>query len=277
MALTIPTNAACRSGLHGSLHLRLSPVGLADSDNLEESGEVLEPDRPRDEPTPADDAGAGIAGSDCHTDAGAAADAGQSLQDELGSSRSENAALRARVLRLEEVLNEHDQQANASWAEREKEYESLLEEKSEVIRSLHLKMQEGQSGTAAEVPREEELLALSDELERERAQLKEDEETLMKQMREMEVQMSHDRADIARQRTELQRLQNEIQHELEMAARDQTLRDRLAPLQRKQQDLANRRGTAPATGLTDEDTPAVARRAATPPGKKGGLLRRIFG
>ena len=59
-----------------------------------------------------------------------------------------------------------------------KEYESLLEEKSEVIRSLHLKMQEGHAGVTAEVPREEELLALSEELERERAQLKEDEETL---------------------------------------------------------------------------------------------------
>ena len=50
---------------------------------------------------------------------------------DLASLRAENAELRAK-------LHEFDQ----AWGERQKEYENLLEEKSEVIRNLHLKIQE---------------------------------------------------------------------------------------------------------------------------------------
>src|SRR5204862_3037058 len=112
-------------------------------------------------------------------------------------------------------------------------------EKSELIRTLHRKVQaleqelagkeeiKEEKRPAGPLPREDELMMLSEELERERRQLKEDEEALMEQMREMEVQMARERAEMARQRTELQRLQNELSHQLALTTRDATLRARL--------------------------------------------------
>src|SRR5262249_38487422 len=135
------------------------------------------------------------------------------------------------------------------WEARPRENGALLEGKSEVVPNFDRQVQalEQELNGHQEVPeekktprplaREEELMMLSEELERERRQLKEDEEALMEQMREMEVQMARERAEMARQRTELQRLQNDLRHELELAARDATLRERLAPLQRRHQDI----------------------------------------
>jgi chromosome segregation ATPase len=185
-----------------------------------------------------------------------------------------------------------------AWPEREKEYDSLLEEKSEVIRSLHLKIQEiqelhDQAPPRPAPPNEEELQAVCDELERERAQLElerreiqqertqlqEDEESLMKQMRDMEMSMSRERAELARQRNDLQRLHNDIRHELELAARDASLRDRLVGLQRRHQDLNNRKGVSPAP---EQAPPAAAvnhaapAAKAPPPKKESGLFRRLF-
>jgi len=68
----------------------------------------------------------------------------------------------------------------------------------------------------------------------------------------MEVQMSRERAELARQRSELQRLQSEIRHELDLAARDAALRERLAPLQRRHQEMTGRTG-APAASDTSEN------------------------
>ena len=119
-----------------------------------------------------------------------------------------------------------------------------LEEELATSEPAHQQAEQRPSGPP---PREEELMMLSEELERERRQLKEDEEALMEQMREMEVQMARERAELARQRNELQRLQTDLRHELEMAARDGTLRERLAPMQRRHQDISTRRGAAPGT------------------------------
>jgi chromosome segregation ATPase len=125
---------------------------------------------------------------------------------------------------------------------REQEYESLLEEKSEVIRQLHGQIQHtGPQKSAAEIPNEEELIALHQELEREREQLKQDEEHLMAQIRDMEVSMARERADMARQRSELMRLQNELKHQLEQASKDAAMRERLAPLFKLQEDIQRRR------------------------------------
>jgi hypothetical protein len=63
----------------------------------------------------------------------------------------------------------------------------------------------------------------------------------MSQVREMEIQMSRERADLARQRNELQRFHNELKQQLEIASRDAALRERLAPLYRLQEDLQRRR------------------------------------
>ena len=125
---------------------------------------------------------------------------------ELERLREENEQLRALCIELEQALNEATQHAaEGGDEERVKEYEALLDEKTELIRQLHEQLQEAQaaaaepdaqsgapqSGAAAAgpAPHEDELLTLSEDLERERRQLQEDEQALMQQMREMEVTM----------------------------------------------------------------------------------------
>ncbi|MCI0403475.1 MAG: hypothetical protein L0212_08130 [Acidobacteria bacterium] len=205
----------------------------------------------------------------------------------------ENEELRALVEALQRQQEEGG--GDGGWQERQREFESLLEEKSEVIRSLHQKMQELQARPTAPAltPKEEELIALSDELERERcqleqerrnmeeerAQLREDEKIMMQQMKEMEVQMARERADLARQRNDLQRLHTEVHHELELAARDAGLRERLAPLQRRHQEMNNRRGAEPQR--EQRAAPAAPQSQLQPQVKEtdsnNGLLRRLFG
>jgi hypothetical protein len=197
-------------------------------------------------------------------------------QEELARLRAENQELQGRLKELEEQLAAASAAENA-WNEKQKEYESLLEEKSEVIRELHLKAQENRpvGATPGVTPREEELLALGEELEHERQQLKNDEEALMTQMREMELQMSRERAEMARQRVDLQRLHSEIHHELELASREASLRDRLQPLQRRHQDMLHRKGAEPSRQPVPSPTPVEA--AAPPVPTRSGLLRRFFG
>ena len=198
--------------------------------------------------------------------------------------RTENERLSHKVGELE-LICEEMQKEQAAWESRQREYEGLLEEKSEVIRELHRRLHEQPERAAAggAAPREEELIALSEELERERRQLKDDEETLMQQMRQMEVQMSRERAEMARQRNEFQRLQNDVRHELELAARDATLRDRLAPLQRRHGEMVNRTGGGPRTAAQETAPAAVAEpepiQEATPRSarKDSSLFRRLFG
>jgi chromosome segregation ATPase len=215
-----------------------------------------------------------------------------SADDELTLLRKENAELRAKV----EELEQHIQAAldlDATWSERQKEYEVLLEEKSEVIRGLHQKIQELQEGGAVATSSKEggeqpasvsdaELLPLKEKLERERAQLREDEEALMEQMRGMELTMSRDRAELARQRTELQRLQQELNREIEMAARDGHLRDRLQSLQRRSQEVMTRKGgaAAPAAATAAGEKagpPAGGKPSSSPDKKSSGIFRRLFG
>lgn len=196
--------------------------------------------------------------------------------------QAENAALRTTIGQLEKQMAEAARLAEESLAERQKEYESLLEEKSEVIRILHRKLQEVLERPIGATPREDELLALSEELERERRQLKEDEESLTAQMRDMEVQMSKERAELARQGSELLRLQSELRHELALAGRDAALRERLAPLQRRHQELTNRRGSGPPPDSAQappkaRDTPDAPAEAPPPKRKESGLFSRLFG
>src|SRR5262249_41523246 len=110
-------------------------------------------------------------------------------------------------------------------------------------------------------PREEELLALSEELERERKQLQEDEQTLMQQMRDMEISMARERAELARQRNDLQRVQNEIHLELERLERNGAMQQKIDTLKTKLADVTMRRGAAPARG---QEQPATAAPPAQP-------------
>jgi hypothetical protein len=188
---------------------------------------------------------------------------------ELEHLRAENGQLRTLCLELEQALQEASQSQATAVDERLKEYETLLDEKSDTIRTLHEQLQAARSALeeaeaqlvqaeqapaaapkaaprgAGPAPREDELLALSEELERERRQLQEDEQTLMEQMREMEVGMAKERAEMARQRNDLQRLQGEIRHELERLERNGALQSKIDGLKNKLQDAVTRRGAAP--------------------------------
>jgi hypothetical protein len=230
---------------------------------------------------------------------GVGSDAEVNVTEELERLKTENAELRCTVAELSALAKQLGAAADSEkvWAERQKEFDALLEEKSEVIRSLHVKINELQENPpSSQLPNEQELQTVCDEMERERAQLdldrhqieqdrsqlQGDEEALMTQMREMEMALSRDRAELARQRNELQRLHNEIKHELELAARDASLRDRLEGLQRHHQDIISRRGSAPPSESRvaphPEPAPAPAPVAAQPAKKEGsGLFRRLFG
>jgi hypothetical protein len=172
---------------------------------------------------------------------------------------------------MDSLLAEH-------WLERQKEYEVLLEEKSELIRSLHLKIKELEEPrpVTKPTPKEEELLAFSEELERERCQLEqekrqaeelrqrlsEDEQEMLRQMRDMEVQMARERADFARQRTELQRILDDIRRELDNIERNGHLNQRLGQLRQRFQDVALARSPT-----TTASTPAPASHAVASNGK----------
>jgi chromosome segregation ATPase len=198
----------------------------------------------------------------------AATEADLALSDadsaELASLREENTGLRGRIAQLEADLSKAAN--DDAWAEQQREYESLLEEKSEVIRSLHLKLQEAQESVRRKpgqpVPREEELVQIKEELEQQRRQLEEDEQSLMNQMREMELAMSRDRAELARQRQEVQRLQAELNRDVEQANRDPELHERLNSLRRHQEPPKK---------------DASERAAETGSKQSSGLLRRLFG
>jgi uncharacterized protein with PIN domain len=198
--------------------------------------------------------------------------------DEFELLRMENDDLKARIQELETAASGKGEQI---WRERQKEYESLLEEKSEVIRTLHLKLQEIQESvnigeapvsepppsiSASRIGQAEEILRLKRELEEQRQQLQQDEEDMMSQMRQMEMVMARERAEMARQRQEVQRLQADLAREIEQTSRDPELRERLNTLTRR---------TSP--NLTAA-TAAVAKPAPeTDQQKSSGFFRRIFG
>jgi chromosome segregation ATPase len=228
--------------------------------------------------------------------AAAAADDGQ----EADRLRDENSQLRALCLELEQALQEAATGGGSGGGEgggeQARELEALLEEKSETIRHLHQHVEDLQTALAeaeareaelasqapvehTPVPREDELLSLSEELERERRQLQEDEQTLMDQMREMEVGMARERAELARQRNDLQRLQADVRHELERLERNGALQSKIDSLKTKLQDVTARRGArgdAPAPNPPPAAAPPPAQQPPTPP-KGNGLMGRLFG
>lgn len=217
------------------------------------------------------------------------ADIGPELLQELDVLRHENSQLRSLCGDLEQALQEATQHGDPNWETQVREYEALLEEKSEMIRQLHQELQEAGAGREQDsaqqpaaggpAPREEELLALSEELERERRQLQEDEQTLMDQMREMELSMARERAEMARQRNDLQRLRDEIAHELERLERSGALQSKIEGLKSKFQDATLRRGSAPQAANNPppgHPTPTAPAPAVTP-SRKDSLMGRLFG
>jgi hypothetical protein len=196
--------------------------------------------------------------------------------DELKLLRQENAALKARLQELEAL---GAGQGEELWLERQREYEVLVEEKSEVIRGLHQKIQEAQQAQESAIGVEsapaggascsgtrlgqaEEILRLKRELEQQRRQLEQDEQDMMAQMRQMEMTMAKERAGLARQQQEVQRLQADLAREIENSSRDPELRERLHSLRRAQES---------------KPAPAAVKTAQPNGQANSGFFRRIFG
>jgi chromosome segregation ATPase len=213
---------------------------------------------------------------------------------EIELLRTENNQLRGLCVELEQALQEAtSREGGPVSGERLKEYDALLEEKSEMIRQLHQQLQQAHGMVAdleaqiaaqptqrvhtGPTPREEELLALSEELERERRQLQEDEATLMEQMREMEVSMARERAEMARQRNDLQRLQSEIRHELERLERNGALQSKIEGLKNKLNDVTNRRGMAPGAGAAAGAQQPTQQQPANGQNRRDTFIGRLFG
>ncbi len=218
--------------------------------------------------------------------------AGEVLQGDASENdlRRENARLREIIAELQQTKG-GETGGGQDWQRQQKEYEGLLEEKSELIRNLHLKIREleDQPPPKPPTPDEEELLAMSEQLERDRHQLqqerkqldddlrqfKEDEETMTRQMREMEVQMARERAELARQRTDVQRMLDDLRRELERYERDQGLSDRLGMIRQRYQEVSNQRGSAGRPPAPEPTTPNAA--PLPTPTRSSGILGRLFG
>src|SRR5262249_27266187 len=68
--------------------------------------------------------------------------------------------------------------------------------------------------------------------------------------RDMELQLSRERAELARERTRLERLREEVKSDLEKLQRESGMRDSLTPVQRLRGEITKGRF---ATGKTPDD------------------------
>lgn len=198
--------------------------------------------------------------------------------EDVEALRLENIELKARIEELEAIASG---QGEELWLERQREYEMLLEEKSEVIRGLHQQMQDMQESvslgdgpapapamtSATRLGQAEEILRLKRELEEQRRQLEQDEEDMMAQMRQMEMTMARERAEMARQKQEVQRLQADLTREIEQSSRDPELRERLNTLRRRSDPKP----------VPPTDKPVAATPTPKPEQKSSGFFRRMFG
>lgn len=228
----------------------------------------------------------------------------------LNQLQAENDELRSIIAELHQELEAASGKSEQDYGNRLKEYEGLLDEKNELIRTMHVKVQDLEQNMRPPTPKEEELLAMSEELERERCQiqqerrkleedmrqLKEDEQVMTEEMRKMEIQMAKERAELARQRSELTRINEEIKHELERIERDRGLSDRLVQLRQRHMEAVKGKGigsTGPVLPARGDKPPASTQmaidleaEAQKAPGqdkkdddkkKDSGMFRRFFG
>jgi type I site-specific restriction endonuclease len=191
----------------------------------------------------------------------------------------ENAELKRRIVDLEGALAN---QTPESWTEQQRNFEELLDEKSEIIRTLNHKIQAlTESGSlGANDYEQEKLQALAADLQARDEQLRADEEAMQMQVREMEMRMSRERAELARQKSQIDRLHSDLERELEVASRDPNLRDRLRSLQRSG-DGRPRPSTQPSLepAAPSSETAALSASSlgASSLGESRGVLRRLFG
>ena len=180
----------------------------------------------------------------------------------------ENAELKRRIVDLEGELANLTPE---SWAEQQRNFEQLLDEKSEIIRTLNHKIQAlTESGNlGASDYEQEKLQALAADLQARDEQLRADEEAMQMQVREMEMRMSKERAELARQKAQIDRLHADFERELEIANRDPNLRDRLRNLQRS--DSRPRPSTQPTLD------PTASQNGGAALSESRSVFRRMFG
>ena len=111
--------------------------------------------------------------------------------------RAENTQLRGIIADLQHMLEQGTGQGDVNWPERQKEYEALIEEKSEAIRNLHLKIKEleGLRQAPPATPKEEELLAMSQDLERDRCQFQQERRQFEEDLAQFKEDREHDRTN----------------------------------------------------------------------------------
>ena len=205
--------------------------------------------------------------------------------EQMAELKRDNEALKSRVAELETKLSEASAEG---WSDQRRDFEQLLEDKSETIRTLNHHIRElteelrgGGSG-----PSRDDLEALAAELRQRDEQLRADEDSLQIQVRETEMSMARERAEMARQKSQLQRLHHDLQHEIETANRDPLLRERLANLQRPSDARPKTMSALPGGPTTASKTLSGLRPGTTPALDSGdvpgtpetkGVFRRLFG
>jgi hypothetical protein len=169
---------------------------------------------------------------------------------EAASLRKQHADLKARIEEMEQAL-----------VDSQRDQENLLDEKSNVIRGLHRRIQVLQEARSGQVNRVQvsDLVEMWQQRDEDRRRLKADEEAVMAQMREMEISISKERLELARQRAEVLRLLEDTRPHEELLVRNADLRDRLAALR------------------PGHDEDPVGRTDPAPAKSNSSFLRRLFG
>ena len=193
--------------------------------------------------------------------------------------RRENEALKLRIAELEQQA---DADAPITWADQQNEFEQLLDEKSEAIRCLNMQVQEltTQLHGGHDNPTFENFHLKEADLQAKLSGLREDEDALKVQLREMEMGMAKERAELARQRSEMTRMSADLQREVEIASRDPNLRERLNTLQQRRPGSVHNLNLG-ASGEHRRPATSTAINLDTPTdlGKSqpSGLFRRLLG
>ena len=162
-----------------------------------------------------------------------------------------------------------------SWTAQQQEFEQLLDEKSEIIRTLNHKIHElSESGAMGQGEYEQEKLqAWAADLAARDEQIKADEEAMQMQVLARDGDAgcrSANGPSWARQKALIDRQHADLDSEVEVASRDPNLRDRLRNLQRSS-DGRPRPSTQPAFD------PTASQAAAVPLAESRSVLRRLFG
>jgi len=192
------------------------------------------------------------------------------VQAELDSLRVERDELKQLLQEQVDAAEAGNGQESAGLQDEVARLRQLLEEKDAHISRLQTPREStGRSGEADIEEYEAELNEFRRQLEADRQavsqemeQLRVRNQELQDAAREAELELSRERAQLARERVQLDRLRDEIRQELERAQRNAEADERMAPLQRLQQEVAGRHRSA--------DAPA-----ASGNGQQGNLLARM--